>query len=59
VLLFGNELASLAPLDEVFGVSHGRGLVKARLVSFTDQVGRCCVAATLTAVNLSQELQTF
>jgi hypothetical protein len=53
VLLFGKELASFEPLYKVFSVSHGRGPVESRSVSFTDQIGRCCVAATFTAVNLS------
>jgi hypothetical protein len=53
VLLFGKELASFAPLDEVFSVSYSRGPIESRLICFTDQVGGCCVAATLGAVNLS------
>jgi hypothetical protein len=36
VLLFGKELASFAPLNEVFSVGHGSGPVKFRLVRFTD-----------------------
>jgi hypothetical protein len=59
VLLFGKELASFAPFYEIFSVGHGRGPVESRSVRFTDQVSECCVAATLSAVNLSQELQTF
>jgi hypothetical protein len=53
VLLFGKELASFAPLDEDFCVSHGRGPVKSRSVCLADQVSGCRVAATFTAVNLS------
>jgi hypothetical protein len=56
VLLFGKELASFAPLYEVFSVGHGRGLAESRSVCFTDQVGRRRVAATLATMNLSQEL---
>jgi hypothetical protein len=56
VLLFGKELASFAPLYEVFSIGHGCGLVKIRSVGFTDQIGRGRVAATLTAMDLSQEL---
>jgi hypothetical protein len=56
VLLFGKELTSFEPLYEVFCVGHGRGPVESRLVRLTDQVGKCCVATTLAAVNLSQEL---
>jgi hypothetical protein len=59
VLLFGKELTSLAPLYEVFGISHGRGPVEAKSVGLADQIGRCWVAATLTAMDLSQELKTF
>jgi hypothetical protein len=59
VLLFGKELASFAPLDEVFSVSYGRGPIGSGSIRFTDQVGRCRVAATLAAVNLILELQTL
>jgi hypothetical protein len=44
VLLFGKELASFAPLDEVFSVSYGRGPVESGSIRFTDQVGGCRVA---------------
>jgi hypothetical protein len=53
VLLFGKELASFAPLDEVFSVSYGRGTIKSRSVCFTDQIGGCRVAATFATVDLS------
>jgi hypothetical protein len=43
VQLFGQELASFAPLYEVFSISHGRGPVEFRSVSFTDQICRCRV----------------
>jgi hypothetical protein len=56
VLLFGKELTSFASLYEVFGISHGHGLVKTRSVSFTDQIGGCRVAATLATIDLSEEL---
>jgi hypothetical protein len=36
VLLFGKELAIFAPLDEVFGASHGHGPVETRSVCLTD-----------------------
>jgi hypothetical protein len=52
-MLFGKELASFAPLDEVFGISHGRRPVKSRSVRFTDQIGGCRVVATFTTVDLS------
>jgi hypothetical protein len=52
VLLFGKELASFAPLDEVFSVSYSRGPIESRSVCFTDQVRGCRVAATLTTVYL-------
>jgi hypothetical protein len=51
VLLFGKELASFAPLDEVFSVSHGRGPVESRSVCLADQVSGCRVAATFAAVS--------
>jgi hypothetical protein len=51
MLPFG--VASFAPLYEVFSVGHGRGPVKSRSVCFTDQIGGCCVAATLATVDLS------
>jgi hypothetical protein len=53
VLLFGKELTSFAPLYEIFSIGHGRGPVESTSVCLTDQVGGCCVAATLTVVNLS------
>jgi hypothetical protein len=53
VLLLGKELTSFAPLNEVFSIGHGRGLVDPRSVCFVDQVGRCRVAATLAAVDFS------
>jgi hypothetical protein len=53
VLLFRKELASFAPLYEVFSISYGLGSIESRSVRFADQVGGCRVAATLTAVNLS------
>jgi hypothetical protein len=53
VLLFGEELASFAPLNEVFSVGHGRGPVESRSVCLTDQVGGCRVAATLAVVDLN------
>jgi hypothetical protein len=53
VLLFGKELASFAPLNEVFSVGYDRGLVESRSVCFADQVGGCRVAATLATVDLS------
>jgi hypothetical protein len=59
VLLFGKELASFAPLDEIFGISHGCGPVETRSVCLVDQVGGSCVAATLVAMNLYQELETL
>jgi hypothetical protein len=52
-LLFGEELASFAPLGDVFGVGDGYWPVKPRSVRFTDQVGGCRVAATLAAVDFS------
>jgi hypothetical protein len=52
VLPFGKELASFAPLDEVFSVSYGRGTIESRSVCFTDQVRGCGVAASLTTVYL-------
>jgi hypothetical protein len=56
VLLIGKELASFAPLYEVFSTRHGRGPVETRSVCFTDQIGRGRLAATLAAMDLSQEL---
>jgi hypothetical protein len=50
VLLFGKELASFAPLDEVFTVSYGRGPIEPRSVCFIDQVRGCGVAAALTTM---------
>jgi hypothetical protein len=52
VLLFGKELASFAPLDEVFSVSYDCGPIESRSVCFTDQVRGCRVATTLTNVYL-------
>jgi hypothetical protein len=53
VLLFGEELASFAPLDKIFSVSYGGGPIESRSIRFTGQVGGCRVAATFAAVNLS------
>jgi hypothetical protein len=53
VLLFGKELTSFAPLNKVFSIGHGRGPVKSRSVCLAGQVGRCRVAATLAAMDLS------
>jgi hypothetical protein len=53
MLLFGKELASFAPLDEVFSIRHGCGPVEAGSVRLADRIGRCHVAATLAAMNLS------
>jgi hypothetical protein len=53
VLLFGKQLTSFAPFNEVFNVGHGRGPVKSRSVRFADQVGGCRVATTFAAVDLS------
>jgi hypothetical protein len=59
VLLFGKELIPFAPLEEVFGVSHGREPVETRSICLTNQVGGSYMAATLTTLNLSQEVETF
>jgi hypothetical protein len=53
VLLFGKELASFAPLNEVFSVGHGCVLVESISVCLADQVGGCRVAATFAVVDLS------
>jgi hypothetical protein len=52
-MLFGKELASFAPLDEVFGVGDGCWPVKSRSVRFTDQVGGCRMTATLATLDFS------
>jgi hypothetical protein len=51
--LFGKELASFAPLYEVFSIGHGCGPVESRSVCFIDQIGRRRVAATLATMDLS------
>jgi hypothetical protein len=56
VLMFGKELASFAPLDEVFSISNGCGPIESRSIRSNDQVGGCRVATRLAAVNLSYEL---
>jgi hypothetical protein len=53
VLLFGKELASFAPLDEVFSIGYGCGPIEARSIRLTDHVRGCRMAATLAVVNLS------
>jgi hypothetical protein len=53
VLLFGKQLVSFAPLDEVFSVGHGCGPVEYRSVCLANQVSGCRMAATLIAVNLN------
>jgi hypothetical protein len=42
-MVFGEELTSLAPLDKIFGVIHGRGPVETRLVCLADQVSESCM----------------
>jgi hypothetical protein len=59
MLLFGEALASFVPLYEVFRISHGCGPAETKSIRLADQISRCCVAATLAAVNLNQELETF
>jgi hypothetical protein len=59
MLLFGKELASFAPLYEVFGIGHGRGPVETRSIGLADQVCRHRMAATLATMDFSQELKTF
>jgi hypothetical protein len=56
VLVFGKELASFAPLYEVFSIGHGCGPVETGSVCFTDQVGGRHVAATLATMDLNLEL---
>jgi hypothetical protein len=56
VLLFGKELASFAPLNEVFSVGHGRGPVVSRSVRFANQVGGCRMTTTFAKVDFSLEL---
>jgi hypothetical protein len=53
VLLFCKELASFAPLDEVFCICYSRGPVESRSVCFTDQVRGCSVETALTTVYFS------
>jgi hypothetical protein len=53
VLLFGKELTSFAPLNEVFSVGHDRGPVESRSVRLADQVGGCRVTTTLAAMDFS------
>jgi hypothetical protein len=52
MLLFSKELASFAPLDEVFDISQGHGPVETRSIGLADQVGGCCMAATLVGSSL-------
>jgi hypothetical protein len=59
VMLFGKELTSFAPLYEVFSVGHGRGPVESRSVCFIDQISGCCMAATFSTIDFSQELNRF
>jgi hypothetical protein len=59
MLLFSKESTFFAPLYEVFGISHGCGLVETRSIGLADQIGRCFVAAALAAMDVSQELETF
>jgi hypothetical protein len=47
------ELASFAPLYEVFDISYGRGPVESRSVCLTDQIDGCRVATTFAVVDLS------
>jgi hypothetical protein len=51
--LFGKELASFAPINEVFSVGHGRGPIESRSLCFADQVDGCRVTATFAAVDFS------
>jgi hypothetical protein len=51
--LFGKELASFAPINEVFSVGHGRGPIESRSLCFADQVVGCRVTATFAAMDFS------
>jgi hypothetical protein len=53
VLLFGKELASFAPLYEVFSIGYDRGPVESRSVCFTDQIVGRSVTTTFAIVDLS------
>jgi hypothetical protein len=58
VVLLGEELAALAPLNQVLSVGHGGRPVKARPVGFPHQVCEGCVVAAFPAVDFLQELKT-
>jgi hypothetical protein len=52
MLLLGEELAPLASLNQVLGVSQGGRPVEARPEGFSHQVGGGCVIAALSTVDL-------
>jgi hypothetical protein len=52
VLLLGEELATLAPPNQVLSISQSGGLVEARPVGFSHQVRGGCVVAALPAMDL-------
>jgi hypothetical protein len=58
-MLLGEELAALAPPNQVLSVGHGGRLVKARSVGFPHQVCRGCVVTAFLVVDFLQELETF
>jgi hypothetical protein len=56
--MFGEKLTSVAAMDQLLYISHGRWPIETCLDSFADQGLRGSVIATSTAVNFMEQLNT-
>jgi hypothetical protein len=59
VLLFGEELTSLAPSDEFFSVSQSYGPIESSSEGFAHQHARRGMVAVYALVNLLQDVLAF
>jgi hypothetical protein len=59
VLLLGEELATLAPPNQILSVSQGSRPVEARPIGFSHKVCGGCVITAFPAMDFLQELKTF
>jgi hypothetical protein len=59
VLLLGEELATLAPPNQVLSVSYGSRPVEARLVGCPHQVCGGCVVTAFPGMDFLQKVKTF
>jgi hypothetical protein len=59
MLLLGEELATLAPPNQVLSVNQGGRPVEARPIGLSHQVCGGCMVAAFPAMDFLQELKTF